>query len=269
VFVLDDHELVRAGLRSLLRSAGIRVVGESGSAREAGRRIPALAPALAVLDDRLPDGTGIEVCRAVAAVDPRIRCVVMTDGEDEAALVGVVLAGAWGCLSRRDDGSQTLRLVRRVLDGRTAFSPVFRAMLLRSPPLPQGREPRLPSLAPQELRVLLLIGEGLSTAEIATVAFLAPKTVKNITSNLMQRLGVGNRTQAALLVAGELARAAAAGPAFRFGGPAEDADRVRSALLECVSETEEAPGPGPGRERARRLALALDDLSGSGPQGLR
>ncbi|BCT74756.1 hypothetical protein SCMU_05980 [Sinomonas cyclohexanicum] len=259
VFVLDDHELVRTGLQCLLSSAGIDIAGSSGSAREAARRIPALMPALAVLDDQLPDGTGAEVCRAVLAVDPRIRCVIMTDEHDEAALIGAVMSGAWGCLSKQDDGNETVRLVRRVLGGQTAYSPSFRAMLLKPPQAPYP-EQELPGLAPQELKVLLLIGRGLAGREIAATTGLAEKTIKNMTSVLLQKLGVSNRTQAALLVTTELHRSAEVHRRLRPGQPEGSTDAVTMALLDCVAEADGPLSEGSeGAGLARRLGRALED----------
>jgi DNA-binding NarL/FixJ family response regulator len=259
VFVLDDHELVRTGLQGLLRSAGIDVAGSSGSAREAARRIPALMPALAVLDDQLPDGTGAEVCRAVLAVDPRIRCVIITDEHDEAALIGAVMSGAWGCLSKQDDGIETVRLVRRVLGGQTAYSPSFQAMLLEPPQAP-FLEQELPGLAPQELKVLLLIGRGLAGREIAATTGLAEKTIKNMTSVLLHKLGVSNRTQAALLVTRELDRSAEIHRRLRPGQPEGSTEAVTMVLLDCVDETDGPLSEGSeSAELTQRLGRALDD----------
>ena len=136
MYLLDDHEVVRRGLRQLLESDGLSIAGESGSAREAVRRIPALRPALVILDDDLPDGSGADVCRAIAAADPSIRCVLMTGEADEAVLIDSILAGAWGCLSKQDDSSEQLRLIRRALAGHTAYSGRFQAA--RTWPRPPG-----------------------------------------------------------------------------------------------------------------------------------
>ncbi|MBG6181747.1 response regulator [Arthrobacter sp. CAN_A1] len=111
--MLDDHEMVRRGLRQLLESGGVNVVGESGSAREAVRLIPALRPELVILDDDLPDGTGAAVCRAIAVTDPSIRSVLLAGAAEEAVLIDAIVAGAWGCLSKLDDGGEQLRLIRR------------------------------------------------------------------------------------------------------------------------------------------------------------
>ncbi|WP_395939774.1 response regulator transcription factor [Arthrobacter sp. CAN_C5] len=127
VFVLDDHEVIRRGLRLLLESDGVSVMGESSSAADAIRRIPALHPGLVIVDDDLPDGTGAEVCRAITVVDPGIRCVLLTSGAEEAVLIDAVLAGAWGCLSKQDDSAEQLRLIKRALAGHTAYSKRFQA----------------------------------------------------------------------------------------------------------------------------------------------
>lgn len=132
--MLDDQEVVRRGLHHLIVSAGLVVAAESGSAREASRRIPALRPVMAVLDDDLPDGSGVDVCRAVAAADPPIRCVLRTGDDDESVLIESVLAGAWGCLSKLDDSGEQLSLVRRVLAGQTAYSSRFLPGLLGQGP---------------------------------------------------------------------------------------------------------------------------------------
>jgi len=120
VYLLDDHELVRRGLRQLLETNGLSIAGESGSAREAIRRIPALRPELVILDDDLPDGSGADVCRAIAVAEPGIRCVLMTGDGDEPVLIDSILAGAWGCLSKEDESGEQLRLIRRALAGYTA-----------------------------------------------------------------------------------------------------------------------------------------------------
>src|SRR6478735_8989150 len=130
VYLLDDHEIVRRGARYLVESAGLVVVGESGSAREASRRIPALRPVLAILDDDLPDGSGAEVCRAVTTADPSIRCILVTASDDESVLIRSILAGAWGCLSKLDDSGEQLRLISRVLSGHAAYSRRFYPALM-------------------------------------------------------------------------------------------------------------------------------------------
>jgi len=125
VYVLHAEEIVRRGLRRLLESSGFTVVGESGSACNAIRRIPALRPDLVILDDDLADGSGAGVCRDVSAADPHIRCVLLTREIDETVLIDSILTGAWGCLSQQDDNTEQLRLIRRALDGQTAYSRRF------------------------------------------------------------------------------------------------------------------------------------------------
>jgi two-component system response regulator DevR len=136
VYLLDGHEVVRRGLRQLVESSGLSIAGESGSAREAVRRIPALRPDLVILDENLPDGSGADVCRAIAAAAPNIRCVLMTGDTDEAVLIDSILAGAWGCLSGQDDSSEQLRLIRRGLDGHTAYSRLVQPALVDAVPAP-------------------------------------------------------------------------------------------------------------------------------------
>lgn len=125
VYVLNRDELIRRGLRHLLESHGFTVVGETGSADEAARRIVALRPDLVILDDELSDGTGAGVCRTVAEAGRSIRCLLLTGQPEETVLIDSILAGAWGCLSLDDDNTEQLRLIRRALDGHTAYSRRF------------------------------------------------------------------------------------------------------------------------------------------------
>src|SRR4029079_18823957 len=131
VFLLDDHEVVRQGLRALLESAGdIEVVGESGSAIEATARIPALRPHVAVLDARLPDGSGIEVCRAVRAVDPSVNALILTSYDDDEALFAAIMAGAAGYVLKEITGSDLVTAVRHVAAGRSLIDPAMTAAVL-------------------------------------------------------------------------------------------------------------------------------------------
>ena len=162
MYLLDDHEVVRRGLRHLLESDGLSIAGESWSAREALRRIPALRPDLVILDDDLPDGSGAEVCRALAAAGSTTRCVLMTGDADEAVLIDAILAGAWGCLSKQDDSSEQLRLIRRALAGHTAYSGRFQPALLAPFPRlgPKRPEERLLKLTRQEMNAATGLGNG-------------------------------------------------------------------------------------------------------------
>lgn len=199
VFILDDHELVRQGLKDLLEGEGFVVVGESGSAAEATRRIPALRPDVAILDGRLPDGTGIEVCRDVRSLDPRLRCLILTSYDDEQALRGAVLAGASGYVLKQIRNDDLLAGIRRAAAGESLFAPGIEqriiAGLSRAP-----TDPRMEALSAQEKKVLALIGEGMTNRQIGAELFLAEKTVKNYVSSILAKLGFERRTQAAVFV---------------------------------------------------------------------
>lgn len=200
MYIVDDHELVRRGLRELLEGEGFDVIGDSGTAREARRRIPALRPDVAVLDARLPDGTGIEVCRDVRQVDPSLNCLILTSYDDEAAVRGAVLAGALGYVLKQIKGSELLEALRRAARGESLFTPGLKARILQGLAGPQRTDPRLSALTVQERRVLALLGEGLSNRQIGARLHLAEKTVKNYVSSVLAKLGFERRTQAAVYI---------------------------------------------------------------------
>lgn len=200
MFLLDDHEVVRRGLADLLQSSGdIEVVGESGSAQEAARRIPALRPDVAILDARLPDGNGIDVCRDVRAVDSSIKGLILTSYEDDEALFAAIMAGAAGYVLKQIRGTDLVDAVRRVAAGQSLLDPAITARVLER--IRNGVEqPReLKSLTEQERRILEYVAEGLTNREIAGRMFLAEKTVKNYVSSVLAKLGLERRTQAAVL----------------------------------------------------------------------
>jgi DNA-binding NarL/FixJ family response regulator len=201
VFILDDHELVRRGLEDLLESEGFVVVGMSGSAAEAARRIPALRPDVAILDARLPDGTGIEVCRDVHSVDETINCLILTSYDDEQALRGAVLAGAAGYVLKEIAGSDLIGALRRAARGESLFDAELKARIVQGLAEPERVDPRIAVLTNQERRVLEFIGEGLTNRQIGERMLLAEKTVKNYVSSLLAKLGFERRTQAAVHVA--------------------------------------------------------------------
>lgn len=201
VFILDDHELVRRGLQDLLESEGFVVVGMSGSAAEATRRIPALHPDVAILDARLPDGTGIEVCRDVHSVDETINCLILTSYDDEQALRGAVLAGASGYVLKQIGGSDLIGALRRAARGESLFDVDLKTRIIQGLAEPKRVDPRVESLTPQERRVLELVGEGLTNRQIGERMLLAEKTVKNYVSSLLAKLGFERRTQAAVHMA--------------------------------------------------------------------
>jgi two-component system, NarL family, response regulator DevR len=202
VYLLDDHEVVRHGLRDLLEREGdIEVVGESGSAVDAGHRIPALRPDVAVLDARLPDGSGIDVCRDVRSIDPTIQALILTSFEDDEALFAAIMAGAAGYVLKQIRGTDLVDAVRRVAGGQSLLDPAVTQRVLdrirRGPDQPD----ELRGLTEQERRILGLVAEGLTNREIAQRMFLSEKTIKNYVSSLLAKLGMERRTQAAVLAA--------------------------------------------------------------------
>jgi two-component system, NarL family, response regulator DevR len=200
VFLLDDHEVVRRGLHDLLESDGdIQIVGESGSATEATARIPALHPDVAVLDARLPDGSGIDVCRDVRSVDSSIQALILTSYDDDEALFAAILAGAAGYLLKQVGGNDLIDAVRRVAGGQSLIDPTLTARVLERLRNGPVEHEELASLTEQERKILALIAEGLTNRQIGERLFLAEKTVKNYVSSILSKLGLERRTQAAVL----------------------------------------------------------------------
>jgi two-component system response regulator DevR len=200
VFLLDDHEVVRRGVAELLTAEGdIEVVGESGSAAEATRRIPALRPDVAILDARLPDGSGIDVCREIRSVDPTIKGLILTSYEDDEALFAAIMAGAAGYVLKQIKGSDLVDTVRRVAAGQSLLDPAVTQRVLDRIRHPAEEPPELRALTAQERRILEHVAAGLTNREIAAKMFLAEKTVKNYVSSMLAKLGVERRTQAAVL----------------------------------------------------------------------
>jgi DNA-binding NarL/FixJ family response regulator len=199
VFLLDDHEVVRRGLKDLLEADGdIVVVGESGLALEAARRIPALRPHVAVLDGRLPDGSGIDVCREVRSAHPEIAALILTSYDDDEALFSAIMAGAAGYVLKQIRGNDLVDAVRRVAAGQSLLDPAVTARVLDRLRAGPEEDKALAPLTDQERRILELIGEGLTNRQIAERMFLAEKTVKNYVSSLLGKLGMERRTQAAV-----------------------------------------------------------------------
>jgi two-component system response regulator DevR len=199
VFLLDDHELVRRGIRELLESEGdIVVVGESGSAQEATRRIPALRPDVAILDGRLPDGSGIDVCRDIRSVDPSIKALILTSYDDDDALFAAIMGGASGYILKQVRGNDFVDTVRRVAAGQSTLDPAMTAQVLERVRSGPPRDKQLEGLTAQEQRILELIGEGMTNRQIAERMYLAEKTVKNYVSSMLAKLGLSSRTQAAI-----------------------------------------------------------------------
>ena len=202
VFLVDDHEVVRRGVRDLLESTGdVTVVGEAGSVAEAIERVPAAAPDVAVLDVQLPDGTGIELCRELRSQRPELSCLMLTSFLDDDALLDAVVAGASGYVLKQVRGSDLVDAVRQVATGHSLLDPVLReraAKRIRSGP---EEDERLSHLTPQERRILDLLADGMTNRQIADEMFLAEKTVKNYVSNLLAKMGMSRRTEAAVYAA--------------------------------------------------------------------
>lgn len=202
VFLLDDHELVRRGIRSLLEDEDdMEVVGEAGLVSEAMTRIPALRPKVAVVDGRLPDGSGVEVCRDVRAVDPDIAVIMLTSYDDDDALFSAIMAGASGFVLKQVGGRQLVDAIRRVAAGQSLLDPAVTDRVLERLRSGPHEDPLTSHLTPKEEQILALVGRGLSNREIAEELELAEKTVKNYVSIVLGKLGVGSRTQTAGLAA--------------------------------------------------------------------
>jgi DNA-binding NarL/FixJ family response regulator len=200
VYLLDDHEVVRQGLRTLLESSDdIEVVGESALASEASARIPALRTDVAILDARLPDGSGIDVCRTVRGVDPNIRALILTSYDDDEALFAAIMAGASGYILKEASGQDLIGAVRHVASGHSLIDPVLTERVLDRVRNGPETAPELACLTEQELKLLELVAEGLTNRQIGERMFLAEKTVKNYVSTMLGKLGLERRTQAAVL----------------------------------------------------------------------
>ena len=200
VVLVDDHELVRRGVAELLEAdANIRVVGEAGTVAQGRRRILATQPDVALLDVRLPDGSGIDLCRELRESAPGVRSIILTAYDDDEAMVAAVIADAAGYVLKDIRGSRLIECVRIVASGRSALEPeLVHAVRHRLRSETDG-DPRLAGLNPREREVLSLIADGLSNRQIATRLSLAEKTVKNYVSALLSKLGLQSRTQAAVL----------------------------------------------------------------------
>jgi DNA-binding NarL/FixJ family response regulator len=201
VFLLDDHEVVRRGLRELLEAEDdLEVVGEAGTAEEALGRIPATTPDVAVLDVRLPDGDGVEVCREIRSRHPEIACLMLTSYADDEALFSAIMAGSSGYLLKQVRGTDLVDAVRRVGRGESLIDPAMTTKVLeRLRHRPEDDE--LAGLTDQERRILDLIAEGLTNRQIGERMYLAEKTVKNYVSNLLGKLGMSRRSEAAAYAA--------------------------------------------------------------------
>ena len=202
VFLLDDHEIVRRGVKDLLElEPDIQVVGEASTAAEALARVPALRPDVAVLDVRLPDGDGVTVCRELRSQMPELACLMLTSFADDEALFDAILAGASGYVLKQIRGSDLTGAVRAVAAGESLLDPRATAKVMERLRDQASRKDPLAALTEREREILVLIGEGLTNRQIGERIFLAEKTIKNYVSNLLAKLGMERRTQAAVFAA--------------------------------------------------------------------
>jgi DNA-binding NarL/FixJ family response regulator len=202
VFLLDDHEIVRRGVKDLLEAeADITVIGEAGTAASALARIPALRPDVAVLDVRLPDGDGVSVCRDIRSQMPGLACLMLTSFGDDEALFDAIMAGAAGYVLKQIRGTDLIGAVRTVAAGQSLLDPEAAARVMARMRDQSHRADPLAGLTGQERKILELIGEGLTNRQIGERLFLAEKTVKNYVSALFAKLGMERRTQAAAYAA--------------------------------------------------------------------
>ena len=201
VFLVDDHELIRRGLRDCMEAEqDLVVVGEAGTAGEAARLIPAIMPEVVVLDVRLPDGNGIEVCRDLRSLHPEIRFLILTTFSDDEALFDAIVAGADGYVLKDTRGANLIESIRRVAEGQSLLDPaVTKHVLARLRRFHEAAD-QLSILTKQEREILDLIGRGMTNRQIAAEMHLAEKTVKNYVSCLLSKLGMSHRTEAAIYI---------------------------------------------------------------------
>ncbi|WP_018504384.1 response regulator [Parafrankia discariae] len=202
VFLLDDHEIVRRGIREMLEDSGdIEVVGEASTAASALRRIPAARPDVAVLDARLPDGSGIEVCREIRSAQPAVGCLILTSYDDDDALFAAIMAGASGYLLKQIRGNDLVGAIRTIAAGRSLLDPAVTQKVLARLRDEPAEDEQLAALGSRERQILRLIAEGMTNRQIAGCVHLSEKTVKNYVSAILGKLGLTSRTQAAVFAA--------------------------------------------------------------------
>ena len=197
VFLVDDHEIVRRGVGDLLSAEpDIEVVGEAATAAQARSRVGAIRPDVALLDVRLPDGSGIDVCRDLLSADPSIRCIMLTAYDDDEAIYAAVMAGASGYIIKDIRGGGLIESVRKVAAGHTLMDPSLKRRVVDRMRDEGNEDPRLATLSEREREVLALIADGLTNRQIGARLSLAEKTVKNYVSSMLSKLGLQRRTQA-------------------------------------------------------------------------
>ncbi len=209
VFLLDDHEIVRRGIRELLEAEDdLEVVGEASTVAEALARIPVAAPDVAVLDVQLSDGTGVQVAREVRSAQPEVQCLMLTSFTDDEALFDSIMAGAAGYVLKQVRGTDLVNAIRKVASGQSLLDPAVTARVLERLRRGPEQDERIASLTAQERRILDLLADGLTNRQIAESLHLAEKTVKNYVSNLLAKMGMARRTEAAVYAARQAERLA-------------------------------------------------------------
>jgi two-component system, NarL family, response regulator DevR len=207
VFLVDDHDIVRKGVRALLEAeSDIEIVGEAATVADARRLVPPLAPQVLVLDDELPDGSGLDLCRDLRVLSPSTRVLVLTSQEAEETILEAMQAGAVGYLLKQVEGTALLSAVRTIATGRSLVDPALARRMVDWMEQAGEEPPPLAGLTEQQLRILGLLAQGLTNREIGTRLYLAEKTVKNHVTRILAKLGVQRRTQAALLASRLLPR---------------------------------------------------------------
>lgn len=202
VFLVDDHEVVRQGVRALIDASGdLEVVGEADSVETGLARVLAVQPDVAILDVRLPDGNGVELCREIRSRLPQVSCLMLTSYSDDEALFEAIIAGASGYVLKQVRGGELVDAVRRVARGEHLLDPAVTGRVMKRLSNPSPDDARLASLTAREREVLDLIGQGLTNRQIGERMFLAEKTVKNYVSGLLAKMGMERRTEAAVFVA--------------------------------------------------------------------
>jgi DNA-binding NarL/FixJ family response regulator len=202
VFLVDDHEVVRQGVRSLIDASGdLLVVGEADSVETGLARVLAVQPDVAILDVRLPDGNGVELCREIRSRLPHVSCLMLTSYSDDEALFEAIIAGASGYVLKHVRGGELIDAIRRVARGEHLLDPAVTGRVMKRLSSPSPDDARLASLTAREREVLDLIGQGLTNRQIGERMYLAEKTVKNYVSGLLAKMGMERRTEAAVFVA--------------------------------------------------------------------
>ena len=200
VYLLDDHAVVRRGLRAVLElEDDLEVVGEAGTVAAAVPEILDLAPDVAVLDGRLPDGSGIEVCREVRSANPDVKALILTSYDDDEALFNAILAGSGGYVLKQVDEGSLVSSIRAVHEGRSLIDPAVAMRVIERMRTVSTPQDGLPALTDVESQILDLITEGRTNKQIGDQLYLAEKTVKNHVTSLLAKLGVKRRTQAAVI----------------------------------------------------------------------